>query len=316
MKAVVLDGYTLNPGDLCWSDISAVEDLTVYDRTPSEEIIERIGEAEIVLTNKTPITKETLEQCPNIKLITVLATGYDVVDIKTAEEKGIVVCNVPSYGTECVSQFAIALLLEICNRIGYHDGQVKQGRWNQCKDWCFWDYPLIELSQKTMGIIGYGRIGQNTGKIARALGMHVIAYDKFENPELKNVRYVSLKELCQESDVIVLHCSLNEENCQIINKETLSLMKKNTILINNARGGLINECDLAEALNTGQIYAAAVDVVSMEPIQENNPLLTAKNCMITPHMSWGAKEARQRIMDITNDNIQKYIEGTTQNRVA
>lgn len=316
MKAVVVDGYTLNPGDLYWNDISAVNDLTVYDRTSADKIVERIGDAEIVLTNKTPITKETMEQCPNIQFITVLATGYDVIDIKTAKEKGIVVSNVPSYGTECVSQFAIALLLEVCNRIGHHDAEVKKGKWTNCKDWCFWDYPLIELSHKTMGIIGYGRIGQNTGKIARALGMNVLAYDKYENPDLKDVKYVSLNTLCKKSDVIVLHCSLNAENKEIINKSTLGKMKSNAILINNARGGLVNEQDLADALNSKKIQAAAVDVVSTEPIHDDNPLLQAKNCIITPHMSWGAKEARQRIMSITNENIQKFIEGNPQNRVA
>lgn len=315
MKAVILDGYALNPGDLDWKSITAIDDIRIYDRTPISKIKERINDAEIVLTNKTPLTRKMLYMCPNIKYIGVLATGYDVIDIDAAKERNIVVCNVPDYGIYRVSQFAIALLLEICSHVGHHEKEVRKGTWIKKNEWCFWDYPLIELYGKTMGIIGYGRIGQNTGRIAKSLGMKVIVNDIYKNSELKDVHYVDFDTLCKNSDVIVLHCSLNSENYHIINKEALSKMKKSAIIINNARGGLINESDLAEALNNELIYAAALDVVSSEPIKENNPLLTAKNCMITPHMSWGAKEARQRIMKTTNDNILAFLRGNPINQV-
>ncbi len=316
MKIVVLDGYTLNPGDLNWNQIKTLGDIIIYDRTDSADIISRIGDAEVVLTNKTPIRKETMKACPNIKLISVLATGYDVIDIEAAKQLGIAVCNVPAYGTYSVAQFAIALLLEVCCHVGYHDNAVKKGRWENNADWCFWDKPLLELYGKTMGIIGYGRIGQTTGKIARALGMKIIANDKHENPTLKDVEYVSFDDLCSRADVIVLHCSLTKENQQFIDKKAIAKMKKNAIIINNARGQLINEKDLADALNEGRIYAAGIDVVSKEPIEKDNPLLKAKNCYITPHMSWGSVEARKRIMDMTYENIQGYLNDKTVNRIV
>ena len=299
MKIVILDGYTENPGDLSWSPIEQLGELTLYDRTPydEDEIIQRIGDAEIVVTNKTPITKKVIDSCRSIKLITVMATGYNCVDYEYAREKNIPVSNVSAYGTAAVSQFAIALLLEVCHHIAYHDGEVKKGRWCDCPDWCFWDYPLIELAGKTMGIIGFGRIGQTTGRIARALGMRVIVQSRSVKESGKEIaEYVDLDTLLTESDVIVLHCPLFPQTEGIINKDNIAKMKDGVIIINNSRGGLVVEKDLADALNCGKVYAAALDVVSTEPIKEDNPLLTAKNCIITPHISWASKEARVRIM--------------------
>lgn len=310
-KIVVLDGYTENPGDLSWDQLAALGELTVYDRTPAERIIERIGDAEIVLTNKTPISRETLEACPSVKYIGVLATGYNIVDYVAAKEKGVLVTNIPSYGTEAVGQFAIALLLEICHHIGHHNNAVHEGRWENNDDWCFWDYPLIELSGKTMGIIGFGRIGQVTGRIAKALGMNVIAYDKFENDSGREIgKYTDLDTLLRTSDVIALHCPLFAETEGIINKTTIAKMKDGVIILNNSRGQLIIEQDLADALNSGKVYAAAVDVVSTEPIKGDNPLLHAKNCIITPHISWASKESRQRLMDIAVENVKQYLNNT------
>lgn len=309
MKAVVLDGYTLNPGDLDWKIINSVDDLIIYDRTKKEEIANKIGDAEIVLTNKTPIDKNVLGACPNIRFISVLATGYNVVDIVETKKRNIIVSNVPDYGTHAVSQFAIALLLEVCCKIGIHNRLVHEGEWHKQGEWCFSTNPLIELNEKTMGIIGFGRIGKRTAEIAKALGMHVIVYDPNNISDIDDIQYVSLDELYTVSDVIVLHCSLNENNYQMINKNSLNKMKKSTIIINNARGGLINEYDLAYSLNHNEIAAAGLDVTLKEPINNDNPLLKAKNCIITPHMSWLAKEARQRIMITTNQNILAFSKG-------
>ena len=319
MKIVVLDGYTENPGDLSWSGLEALGEVTVYDRTSYVDapiIAERIGDAEIVVLNKTPITKATIDACPNIKLITVLATGYNVVDYDYAKEKGIPVCNVPTYGTASVGQYAIALLLEVCHHIGHHSNTVFEGKWQNHIDWCYWDYPLIELDGKTAGIIGFGRIGQTTGRIAKALGMNVIAYDLYPNESGKAIaEYKDLDTVLAESDVLFLHCNLTPENTGLINKETIAKMKDGAILINNSRGQLIDEQDVADALNSGKLGAAGLDVVYTEPIKAENPLLQAKNCIITPHMSWGAKEARQRIMNITVDNVKAYLDGAPVNVV-
>lgn len=319
MKIVVLDGYTENPGDLSWKGLEALGSLSVYDRTPVDdrkEIIRRIGDAEAVFTNKTPIDREIMDACPSLKFISVLATGYNVVDVKYAKEKGIPVSNIPTYGTDAVGQFAIALLLEICHHIGHHDQAVKGGRWENNPDWCFWDYPLIELAGKTMGIIGFGRIGQKTGTIAKALGMHVLAYDQHENETGKMIaEYVSLERLFAESDVIALHCPLFPETEGIINRENIAKMKDGVILINNSRGPLVVERDLADALNSGKVAAAGLDVVSTEPILGDNPLLKAKNCIITPHISWAPKESRQRIMDMSVDNLSAYMAGKPVNVV-
>lgn len=319
MKIVVLDGYTENPGDLSWDGLRALGDVAVYDRTSYQEsplIAERIADAEIVVMNKTPISKATIDACPNLKLIAVLATGYNVVDCGYAREKGIAVCNVPTYGTASVSQFSIALLLEICHHIGHHSESVHAGNWANNADWCYWDYPLIELEGKTIGIIGFGRIGQSEGRIAKALGMHVLAYDLYPNESGKAIAdYVDLDTLLARSDVITLHCNLTEENTGMIDKHAIAKMKDGVILINNARGQLIVEQDVADALNAGKIAAAGLDVVYTEPIRDDNPLLTAKNCIITPHISWGPKESRQRIMDCTVANVRAFIHGTPENVV-
>ena len=316
MKIVILDGYTENPGDLSWEGFENLGDLTVYDRTPIEKTIGRIGDAEIVLVNKAPITRETIEACKNIKYIGVLATGYNIVDIEAAGERGILVSNIPTYGTDAVGQFAIGLLLEICHHIGHHSQAVKEGRWENNPDWCFWDYPLIELAGKTMGIIGLGRIGRTTGRIAKALGMNVIAYDEYPSDEGREIaQYMDLDRLFENSDVICLHCPLFPSTQGIINKDTIAKMKDGVIIINNSRGPLIVEQDLADALNSGKVYAAGLDVVSVEPIRSDNPLLRAKNCIITPHISWAPKESRQRLLDIAVDNLKAFLNGTPVNIV-
>lgn len=322
MKIVVLDGYTLNPGDISWKSMEQFGELKVYDRTSydlgSEDlIVERVGDAEVVFTNKTPISKNAIEKMPNLKFIGVLATGFNIVDTDAAAAAGIVVTNIPTYGTDAVSQMAIALLLEICHHAGEHSSSVKRGEWANNSDWCYWNYPLIELAGKTMGIIGYGRIGQGTGRIAQALGMKVIAYDEYRNLSLENesMKYVDLDELMAKSDVITLHCPLFESTKGMINKDTISKMKDNVIIINNSRGPLVVEEDLAEALNSGKVGAAAVDVVSTEPIKVNNPLLEAKNCIITPHISWAPKESRARLMNIAIENLKQFLEGNPVNIV-
>lgn len=313
MKIVVLDGYTENPGDLSWEALAALGDLTVYDRTSltdDQEIIARIGDAEVVFTNKTPIRKAVIDACPQMKFISVLATGYNVVDYVYAREKGIPVTNIPTYGTAAVGQFAIAMLLEICHHVAHHSEAVHQGRWESCPDWCFWDYPLIELSGKTMGIIGFGRIGQQTGRIAKAMGMKILAFDHHPKDSGREIaEYVDLDTLLQSSDVIALHCPLFPETEGLINKDTIAKMKDGVILLNNSRGPLVVEQDLADALNSGKVYAAGLDVVSTEPIRGDNPLLKAKNCIITPHISWAPKESRQRIMDAAVENLKAYLAG-------
>ncbi|WP_319757160.1 D-2-hydroxyacid dehydrogenase [uncultured Sphaerochaeta sp.] len=313
-KIVILDGYTENPGDLSWDGFAELGDVTVYDRTSPDLIAQRIADADIVITNKTPLTAETIKKAEKMQYIGVLATGYNVVDVQAAKERGVVVTNIPTYGTDAVAQFVFALLLEICHHVQHHSDAVKEGRWSKAPDFCFWDYPLIELAGKTMGIIGYGRIGQATGRIAKAFGMKVIAYDSYQNPELKD-DYVSLDTLLSESNVIALHCPLFPETEGIINKESISKMKDGVILINNSRGPLIVEQDLAEALNSGKIAAAGLDVVSSEPIREDNPLLQAKNCLITPHISWAPRESRQRLMDIAVANLRGFLSGARQNVV-
>lgn len=319
MKIVVLDGYTENPGDLSWAELEKLGELVVYDRVSYEEspvIREKIGDADVVITNKTPISRETLDACPNMKAIAVLATGYNVIDYEYAKEKGIPVMNVPTYGTQIVGQYAVGLLLEICSHFAHHDQAVKEGRWEHNDDWCFWDYPMIELYGKTAGIIGLGRIGQSTAKILNAMNMKVIAYDAFESDAGRQVaEYVELDTLLAQSDVIILHCPLFPSTEGIINKENIAKMKDGVILINNSRGQLVVEQDLADALNSGKVYAAGLDVVSTEPIRGDNPLLTAKNCLITPHISWAAQAARQRIMDITVDNVKSFIDGSPANVV-
>ena len=316
MKIVVLDGYTENPGDLSWKDLEALGETTIYDRTPVELVEERIGDAEIVITNKTPIDKEIFEKCQNIKYVGVLATGYNVVDVNTAAEKGIPVCNIPTYGTTAVAQMVFALLLEICHHVGTHSEAVKMGEWSNNVDWCFWKYPLIELAGKTMGIVGFGRIGKAVGRLAKTFGMNVLAYDEYENEEGKAIAdYVTLDELYTKSDVISLHCPLFPATTGMICKESIAKMKDGVILINTSRGPLINEADLAEALQSKKVYAAGCDVVSTEPIKADNPLLGCYNSILTPHIAWAPKESRQRLMDIAVDNVRNFLNGTTVNAV-
>ena len=317
MKIVVLDGYTENPGDLSWDELRKLGDLTVYDRTADGDIVSRIGDAELVITNKTPISRDTLERCPSVRYIGVLATGYNVVDTGAAKEKGIPVTNIPAYGTETVAQYAISLLLEICGHVGHHSEAVHGGRWESCEDFCFWDFPMIELCGKTMGIIGYGKIGQAVGRIAQAFGMKVLAFANHRRPELESetCRYTDLEELLEKSDVISLHCPLFPDTEGIINRETIAKMKDGVIIINNSRGQLIVEQDLADALESRKVLAAGVDVVSTEPIKGDNPLLKAPNCIITPHISWAAKEARERLMNIAVDNVKQFLAGTPVNVV-
>lgn len=313
MKIVVLDSYVTNPDDMSWEPVRALGELTVYERTSFEEsdlITERIGDAEIVIVSKTPISKQTIDKCPCIRLIATLSTGYNVVDYSYAAKKDIAVVNVPDYGTHMVEQYAVGLLLEICAHYGHHSSTVKEGRWQKCADWAYWDYPVIELYKKTAGIIGLGRIGRAIANILNGLEMKVLAADIHKDDEgKKTAEYVELDELLKEADVIFLACPLYPETEGIINKDSIAKMKDGVIIINNSRGGLIVEQDLADALNRGKIYAAGLDVVSTEPIRGDNPLLAAKNCMITPHISWAAKEARQRIMDITVKNIKAFMDG-------
>ena len=318
MKIVILDGYTENPGDLSWGALEKMGNLVVYDRTPAEKIVERIGDAQAVYVNKVPITRETIDQCPNLRFIGVLATGYNVIDVKAAKAKGITVCNVPTYGTDAVAQYAMALLLELCHHVGEHSECVKRGEWTNHEDWCFWNYPLIELAGKTMGIIGFGRIGQAAAKLAKAFGMEVMAYDSHVISELEGTicHYTDLESLLKQSDVISLHCPLNTETEGIINKNTIDIMKGGAMLINTSRGPLIVEEDLKEALDCGKLGGAAVDVVSIEPIRNDNPLLTAKNVIITPHIAWAPRESRQRLMDVAVGNLKAFIDGNPQNVVS
>lgn len=319
MKIVILDGYTENPGDLSWSGFEAFGEVTVYDRTEKQTkaIVERIGGAEIVIINKTPVSRETMNACPNIRYVGTLSTGYDPIDLSAAREKGIAVCNVPTYGTDAVGQFTIALLLEATCHIGHHARAVKEGRWTSCADFCFWDSPPIELAGKTLAIVGFGRIGQATGRIAKAIGMRLLAVDAYPNDSGRAIaEYVPLDTAFTEADVIALHCNLTPEMREVIRAETIAKMKDGVIIINTARGPLVNDKDLADALNTGKVRAAAMDVVSQEPIVADNPLLTAKNCIITPHMAWGAMECRQRIMDTAVGNLKAFLDGAPVNVVS
>lgn len=318
MKIVVLDGFTLNPGDLSWEGLEKLGDVMVYDRTPLDEIIEKSIDAEVIFTNKTLLNDETLKSLPKLKYIGVLATGYNVVDVKVAKELGIIVTNIPTYGTAAVAQFVFALLLEVCHHVGEHSKAVRNGVWTKSQDFCFWNYPLIELAGKTMGIIGMGRIGQASATIAQAFGMTVLAYDEYKNEKLNSdtFKYVELDELYAEADVINLHCPLFDSTMGMINRATIEKMKDGVIIINTSRGPLIVEQDLADALNSGKVAAAAVDVVSSEPPKKDNPLLTAKNCLITPHIAWAPKESRQRLMNIAINNLIEFMKKTPTNVVG
>lgn len=318
MKIVILDGYTENPGDLSWEGIARLGELTVYDRTPKDpdEICRRIGDAEMVITNKTPLTAEILGRCPGIRYIGLLSTGYNIVDCAAARAQGIPVTNIPAYSTDAVAQLAMALLLEITNQVGRHSAAVREGKWSSCADFCFWETPLTELSGKTMGIIGFGRIGQAMGRLARAFGMHVLATGSRPTEEGSAIAdYVELEELLSRSDVVSLHCPLFPETERLINKHTIERMKDGAILLNTGRGQLICEPALAQALHSGKLRAAGLDVLSQEPPAADNPLLTAPNCFITPHIAWAAKESRARLMTIAEENLRLFLAGTPQNVV-
>lgn len=311
MKIVVLDGYTLNPGDLSWDKLKALGDLTVYDRTEhiTKNILDRIGDSEIVFTNKTPILEDVIKNTSNLKYIGVLATGFNVVDIHAAKKHDVVVTNVPAYSTLSVAQYTMALLLEMCHHVGEHNDAVFKGKWTESPDFSFWNSPLIELDGKTLGIIGFGSIGQATAKLAQAFGLKVVTYSRTIKPELESetCKFVSLDELLNQSDIISLHCPLSVETQGVINNNNIEKMKDGVMIINTSRGALIIEKDLKEALNNNKVYAAAIDVVSAEPIEANNPLLHAKNCIITPHIAWAPVEARKRLMATSIKNLEAFL---------
>lgn len=319
MKIVVLDGYALNPGDLSWQGFEELGEVTVYDRTSytdKQEIIERIGDAEAILTNKTPITADVLKACPQLTYIGVLATGYNVVDLAAAKEQGITVINIPSYSTNAVAQATFALLLEVTNQVGHHNRSVHQGDWQTSKDFSYWQTPLMELAGKTIGLIGYGAIAQAVATIAHAFQLKVIYFNHRPKPAQANwAKQVSLAELYQEADIISLHVPQFPETEKMIDRTALAQMKSSAILINTARGGLIDEAAVAEALQTGQIAALAADVVSKEPIAADNPLLQAPNCYLTPHIAWAPVETRRRLMGIAVANLSGFKAGTPQNVV-
>lgn len=314
MEIIITDGYTLNPGDLDWSEIQALGNVHYHDRTAPAEIADRCRHAEIIVTNKTPIDAHTLQQATHLKLIAVTATGYNIIDVATAQAKGIAVCNVPAYGTDSVAQHAIALMLELTNHVGENSRSVRQGDWSTAKDWCYSASPLIELSGKVMGIVGFGRIGRRTASIAQALGMNVIFY----NPSKKSLpeKQVSLETLFRESDFISLHCPLTQDNVGFVNNALLSLMKPTAFLINTSRGQLINELDLAAALKQATLKGAALDVLSQEPPPTGHPLTGLKQCIITPHTAWLSVEARWRILQTTIENIKGFLAGSPQNLVT
>jgi glycerate dehydrogenase len=316
-EIVVLDGYTLNPGDLSWQGFERLGNLTVYDRTDASDVVKRIGKASIVITNKTPLHKDVFSACPTIEYIGVLATGYNIVDVDAAKDAHIVVTNIPTYGTTAVAQYVFALLLEICHHVGSHSQAVKQGRWQTCPDFCFWDFPLIELANKKIGIVGLGRIGYNTAKIAQAFGMQVLAYDAYRNPEWESdaLTYVEMDELLSESDVISLHCPLTAQTKGLINATSIAKMKNGVLIINTSRGPLIVEEDLVAALASGKVAAAAVDVLVEEPPRQPNVLIDAPNAIVTPHIAWAPKEARERLMHIAVENLAAFLEGKPKNRV-
>ena len=319
MKIVVLDGYTLNPGDLSWKSLEKHGDLTVYDRTEKETaaIIAAINSAQVIFTNKTPLTKEVLEQVPSVKYIGVLATGYNVVDTAAAKNLGITVTNIPTYGTTAVAQFTFALILELCHHVGDHSWAVKNGEWSKCPDFCFWNTPLMELADKTLGIIGFGRIGQATAKLAIAFGMNVLYNDIKTVSDLDGDRcqYADQEDLFAKSDIVSLHCPLFDSTKGIINKQNILKMKDGAMIINTSRGALVVENDLKEALNNGKLAGAALDVVSTEPIEMGNELFNAKNCLITPHIAWAPKESRSRLMNTAVENLNAFLKGNPQNVV-
>lgn len=318
MKIVVLDGYTLNPGDLNWNEIASLGELTVYDRTQNtvSAILKAIDDAEVVFTNKTVLSAEVLKKAPSIKYIGVLATGYNVVDVNCARKRGVVVTNIPDYGTNAVAQFAMGLLLQLCHRIGEHSLAVHSGAWVRSPDFSFWNFPLLELTGKTMGIVGYGKIGRKMAQIAKAFGLNVLIYTKTKSRKLEVGEYVEFDQLLKKSDVISLHCPLTLDTEGLIDKVAIQKMKTGVLFLNTARGGLVVEKDLKEALRSGKIAGAALDVVSVEPMSNDHPLLGVENCIITPHIAWATKEARTRLMAMATENLRAYLKGKPVNVVS
>jgi glycerate dehydrogenase len=316
MRIVVLDGYTLNPGDLSWGALESLGSCTIHDRTPPERVVERAREAEILFTNKVVLGRAELMQLPRLRYIGVLATGYNVVDVAAAREQKVVVTNIPTYGTRSVAQMTFALMLELAQHVGHHAQTVRDGRWTQSKDFCYWDYPLVELEGLTLGLVGFGRIGRSVAEVALAFGMKVLAHDAFAPAApVSGVTMVDLETLCRQSDVVSLHCPLTADNKGLVNSARLNLMKTSAFLINTSRGPLVNEADLADALNAGRIAGAGLDVLAVEPPRPDNPLLTAKNCLITPHIAWATAAARRRLMDIAVGNLRAFLAGAPVNRV-
>ncbi len=317
MKIVVLDGYAANPGDLSWNDVKALGECDIYDRTSPDEVLVRAANAEILLTNKVEITSEIIDALPHLKYIGVLATGFNIIDVEAAKKRGIIVTNIPSYSTPSVSQMVFAHLLNIAQQVQHHSEEVRSGRWSKGPDFCFWDTPLIELQGKKIGIVGLGHTGYATARIAVGFGMEIYAYTSKSSFQLPpEIKKMELDELFTACDVISLHCPLTESTREMVNAHRLSLMKPTSILINTGRGPLINEKDLADALNAGKIYAAGLDVLSQEPPRADNPLLSARNCYITPHIAWASSESRQRLQHIMIENIKAYINGKPVNNVA
>jgi glycerate dehydrogenase len=317
MKIVVLDGYCLNPGDLSWDALRALGDLEVHDRTSDDQVVSRASGAELVLTNKAPFSATTIAQLSSLKYIGVLATGYNIVDVAAARDRGVVVCNIPTYGTASVAQFAFALLLELCHHVGAHGEAVRQGEWSRSADWSFSKYPLIELAGKTMGIVGLGRIGRATAAIAHAFGMRVLAHDSFLShaPDYPGFEWLPLDRLLAESDVVSLHCPLTPENKGMIDRVRLNTMKRTAFLLNTSRGPLVVDQALADALDAGVIAGAGLDVLSIEPPPEGNPLLRARNCIVTPHIAWATKEARERLLGIAVENVTAFLAARPENMV-
>lgn len=317
MNIVILDGYALNPGDLSWKNLENLGEITIYDRTSTEEVVQRAHHANIILTNKVPISKEHIQQLPHLKHIAVTATGYNIIDVEAASGNGISVSNIPGYSTDSVAQLTFSLLLELCLRVQRHSDSVKEGKWAKSKDFSFWDYPLVELSGKTIGIIGFGAIGQAVADIASAFGMKVLGNSRRKQGQLhrKNFEWKDIPDLLRESDVVSIHCPLTPETEGLINTASLNTMKKSAFLINTARGPIVKEKDLANALNNDVIAGAGIDVLSQEPPKADNPLFKAKNCMVTPHIAWASFEARSRLMKILENNISAFIQNEPVNIV-
>lgn len=317
MKIVVLDGHTLNPGDISWLGLQQLGDVVIHDRTPPDELLRRAEGADILLSNKTPITAAHIEQLPHLKYIGLLATGYNVIDVAAAKKHGIVVANAPGYGTTSVVQQTFALLLELTLRVQRHSDSVMAGDWARSADFCYWNFPLVELAGKTMGIIGFGHIGQKVGDVATAFGMNIIGNSRTRTDQSarSNFRWAEIPELLEQADVVSIHCPLFPETQGLINAENLKRMKSSAYLINTSRGPIVNDDALADALNNGTIAGAGIDVLSAEPPQADNPLFKAKNCIITPHIAWATKEARMRLMDMVVSNVAAFINGKPVNVV-